>query len=169
MRYLSLLIVVMIFGACSNQKPEVKTESAEHVVSAEELIKAEQILSTGCYVCHSPTAPENGRLAPPMEAVKRRYSMAEKTEADFVKAIVGFASNPTMDASRMPGAVNQFGVMPPLAYSEAELTAIATYIYRNELPKPDWFEDHYNEMHPGNGMGGGMRMQNRARNGQGGN
>lgn len=168
MRYLSVLLLLVFLSACSNKQQEVKPSAEPDTVttiSDEKLEQAGQLLTTACYVCHSPTLPEKGRLAPPMEAVKRRYSMTSSTEKDFVEAVVTFASAPSEDKSIMLGAVDQFGVMPPLAYSEEDLRAIATFIYRNELPKPEWFDDHYNEMHPGNGM----RMQNRKRNGQGAN
>jgi hypothetical protein len=41
------------------------------------------------------------------------------------------------------------------------LKILPPYIYENELGRPEWFEDHFNETHPeGMGIGKGRRMKN---------
>ena len=41
-----------------------------------------------------------------------------------------------------------------LMVSYSEVTKIAIFMFNNELEKPSWFENHFNEEHP-NGMGKG--------------
>ena len=61
--------------------------------------------------------------------------------------MVDFLIEPSEEKAIMFGAVERFDVMLPMAYSESDLNAVATYIYQFELEQPDWFEEHYQEMH----------------------
>jgi hypothetical protein len=54
----------------------------------------------------------------------------------------------------MWGALQRFKVMPKQEFDENEIRKIASYIYDNELPVPDWFDAHQSKMH---GMGRAMR------------
>lgn len=153
-----ILIILIVATSCSEKEkqkdPIIITPTAE--VNPE---KASQILTTTCYTCHSPSASEDARLAPPMEAIKRRYMMTYSNEKEFVEAITTFTVNPNEEASLMRGAVDRFGVMPIQSFKEEDMRAVATYIYQNELPQPAWFEDHFNQMHPDSGMKMRMRKQ----------
>lgn len=160
MKYLFLpILLFLMVSSCTKYEPEENKVEVSSLEQTPDYDKAKQILTTTCYTCHSPTAGEQGRLAPPMEAVKRRYKMAYSTEKEFIEAITSFAVTPTEDASLMRGAVDRFGVMPLQNFKEEDIRAVATYIYQNELPQPEWFEDHFNQMHPDSGMK--MRMRKR--------
>lgn len=156
-----LVVFFLILSTCVSDKkePVPKTVSTETVAQID-LVKAKQLLESSCFICHSPTAPENSRLAPPMEAVKRRYLRTYPKMEDFTQAMVDFVANPTEEKVLMFGAVDRFNLMTPVPFPEEDLRAIATYIYEYELEQPEWFEEHYNEMHEnrgnGNGRGRGM-------------
>ena len=169
------IFLIMLFTlSCnsSNKHDDQKNEERkgqQSNTSQVDLVKAKRLIQT-CYVCHSPTAPENSRLAPPMEAVKRRYLDTFPNKETFVEKIAHFVTEPTDTAAIMFGAVSQFNLMTPVPFPEEDLTAIATYIYETELEYPTWFDEHYNERHGngsgmGNGNGNGIRRQQR----QGGN
>ena len=167
-----VLLALFTLGSFTGCTQKSESKKMPEVSAEMDLVKAKQTLVTACYVCHSPTAPENSRLAPPMEAVKRRYLMVYPDKADFVDKVSHFVANANEDEAIMYGAIDQFNVMLPLPYPEEDLRAIATYIYENELEYPDWFDAHFEQNHgAGNGQGGGMGngMQRRNRLGQGGN
>jgi len=109
----------MIFTSCNKQKssedfgknPTINTESQ----NAEALALFKQ----KCYACHSViTKSHDEIIAPPMIAVKKRYSMQYDNKEDFVNAIVAYASNPKAENALMIGAVNQFKAMPKQAFFE---------------------------------------------------
>ena len=102
-------------------------------------------MEVNCYVCHSPTAGHDERIAPPMIAVKKHYLTEGVTKEQFIKNIEGFIENPNVDDAKMYGAVNRFGVMPKANYSEGIIAQIADYIYDFELEEPEWFQDHFNK------------------------
>jgi len=148
----------MIFTSCNKQKssedfgknPTINTESQ----NAEALALFKQ----KCYACHSViTKSHDEIIAPPMIAVKKRYSMQYDNKEDFVNAIVAYASNPKAENALMIGAVNQFKAMPKQAFFEEDLKKIATYIYENKIETPEWFEEHFQQNHR-NGQGMGQRM-----------
>jgi cytochrome c551/c552 len=109
-----------------------------------------------CYVCHSVTSKSHDEIiAPPMEAVKRRYKMAYPNEVEFIDAFTNWVMDPTEEHALMRGAVANFKVMPKQEFNREEIIKIAHFIYNNEIEKPEWFQNHFNKEHP-NGMGNGM-------------
>ena len=114
-----------------------------------------------CYSCHSiTTKSHNEIIAPPMIAVKKRYSMSYDTKKDFVNAMVAYASNPKAENALMIGAVNKFKPMPKQNFNVADLTKIANYIYDNEIKTPKWFGAHFQQNHTkGRGMGMGKNQK----------
>lgn len=161
-----LIVFFLILATCAKkmdqqEAPVIPPDDQEQM----DLVKAKQLVETTCVSCHSATASEENRLAPPLEAVKRRYLRAYPQLDDFTTNIADFVAHPTEEKVLMFGAVNRFDVMPPIPFPEEDLKAIATYMYQFELERPDWFEEHYQEMHGangnrngrGNGRGNGMR------------
>ena len=111
------------------------------------------LLKDNCYVCHNPAAKSHDDLlAPPLMAVKMRYSKQYTSKEEFITAIVNWVQNPTEEKALMKGAVNNFKVMPPLPIEVEKIKKIATYIYENDLEKPTWLPKHMQKMHK-NGMG----------------
>ena len=150
-----LISITVIFISC-NQKQTVNINSSTEAIEASTNVQdkdAYTLMKSYCYVCHNPKViSHDSLLAPPFVAVKRRYTMQYQNKEAFVAAVVSWATKPTEDKALMKGAVTEFKVMPPLPLGNEILQKIATYIYDNDIEKPDWFESHFNEMHP-NGMG----------------
>ncbi len=118
--------------------------------------RAITFMETNCYTCHDPKAPENGRIAPPMIAVKRHYMDVGMDRTQFISHMVDFVDNPTMEKAHLKGAIKKFGLMPKLSYNKNDLSNLAAYIYDNEIEQPEWFEEHYQQ----HGKGSKMASQN---------
>jgi cytochrome c553 len=140
-----LLIIALAFltMACNSfdSKEPSKTLPTDPEILAQ-IQAGKSLVETNCYACHSPTASLNGRLAPPMAAVKSHYLDETSTLPAFAAEVVRFLGKPSEEYTRMPGAVKRFGLMPQVQYPEEDLRAIAAYVFYADLEQPDWFEKH---------------------------
>ncbi len=130
-RYL-FLIVGLLGSAASN---------------ASEQPDGEELLTQRCLVCHGDSQTEENRLAPPIIAVKQRYMRQYPNKVAFVDAVKAWARAPSETRSLMRGALGKFGLMPALPYSDADLVAIAEYIYEGNMSKPAGFDEHQKDKH----------------------
>lgn len=155
-----LLMVLLVLASCKDSKKQEytttgKTDSKETITSEEH--PGKKIMETECYICHDATTPEESRIAPPMIAIKTRYTIASTSKEEFVAQIWDFVREPTEEKAVMYGALNKFGVMPYQAFPEEKIKLIAEYMYDNEIAEPEWFEEHYRKEHgQGQGQGHGM-------------
>ncbi len=133
-----LLLVIVLLSCGTNEKNE--GEKVKHLN-----ITGQELLTTNCVTCHSPTAGMENRLAPPMIAIKRHYIDEGVSLAVFTDALMAFLENPSEANSKMPGAVKKFGLMAKLGYTEQQIRDVAEYIYHADIEQPDWFEKHYKE------------------------
>ncbi len=131
---IGIATALFILKSCSNGNQNKKSEG-------------ETLLAANCYSCHSPTAGMDSRLAPPMIAVKNHYSKKYTSKEEFVTAMISFIQNPTKEKSLMKGAIKKFGLMSQMNFEEEKLKKIVTYIYENEISKPEWFDEHHQEKH----------------------
>lgn len=86
-----------------------------------------------CIACHK---YERGpaMIAPPVFAMQMHYrERYEDDEAGFRKAIVDWAKAPDEKKTLMPGAIMKFKIMPPMPLPDADLDAIAAYLYRADF------------------------------------
>ncbi len=155
-----LLLGLTAFISCNQGKKEtaeVVNDSDKTVMKTDS--EGYDLFKMRCYACHNPNAKSHQELiAPPMAAVKRRYSMSYKNKDDFVNAVTKWAMDPEEGRALMRGAVMEFKVMPKQVFKEEELRKIAGYIYDHKIEQPEWFAAHEEEMHGkmGRGMGKGM-------------
>ena len=168
MKIIHLFTIVLVLLSCKDTKKADYMEIGESPNNDLEHSNAEhpgkKIVETQCYVCHDATTSEENRIAPPMIAVKRRYLMGGKTKNEFINDILAWSKKPSLEKSKMPGAVERFGVMPYLPYPDEDIRKIAEYLYDYEIDQPDWFEEHYQKNH---GKGQGVGMGRGKGNGQG--
>ncbi|WP_171047139.1 Tll0287-like domain-containing protein [Mesohalobacter halotolerans] len=144
MKYLMLLLAISLLSCKSDKtsKSDYNTLNSKNPLSEKEASQAFETMKTQCYTCHNPETEHDNRIAPPMIAVKMHYLDEDTTEEEFVQSILNFVNKPTEEKSKMKGAVKRFGVMPYQKYNEAEIKAIASYMYNYKLEKPDWFDEH---------------------------
>lgn len=107
-----------------------------------------EFLQQNCYNCHNPKAASHDDvIAPPMEAVKRRYFARHETKEVIKTKMLSFLKEPNEAKAIMRGPVRRFGLMPKFQWSEENMEMVVDYIMSNKLEQPEWFEAHYNERH----------------------
>lgn len=118
----------------------------------------EKLFKDNCAVCHGVAAggmDMTKRIAPPIAAVRLHYIDTYPDETSFVKAVSSWVQKQENSRSLMPGAIQKFKIMPPLAIVEEDAKKIAAYIYAGDIEKPEGFEKHVEKMHGKMGMGMG--------------
>jgi cytochrome c551/c552 len=91
------------------------------------------LLAQKCYPCHGPSESGQKRLAPPMSKVHQHYYTDGMPREEFVKKVVQFVAQPAKEKAIMPGAIRNFGLMPPPEVTPEELSLIANTLY--DYPK----------------------------------
>ena len=163
MKNLALLVFVLtLITSCNNSKNKEYSVAGKEIETKEH--PGKKLMEINCYACHSLSANETDRIAPPMISIKKRYINNTTTKADFIASMQAWIKNPNENDAKMFGAVQRFKVMPKLPYPEETINQIAEYMYDFDIEQPDWFEAHYKEQH-GNQRGQGMG--NGQKNGQG--
>ena len=126
MNKLLLFVTVSVaLGSCQNSSDNIENESWR-------ALDGKRLMESKCFSCHNTQGTDN-MLAPPMFRVKDHYWEEGITEASFIKAISEWVKNPIEENSVMPGARRKFGLMPKQEFDEAEVKAIAKYMYNNEI------------------------------------
>lgn len=138
MKLLALLISTTIILSFSLKKehvienhPQLLKKASADTVSMKQ---AEVLIEQYCYACHSPKMRGQKRLAPPFQMVKMHYLRDHETKEQFTEAISSWVKEPDADRSIMPGALNRFGLMPPMMIKDEDLRLIADYLYDADLP-----------------------------------
>lgn len=151
MKQLVFFLAMTLIFSCKNQKNENYSKNKISSASEKQEHPGKQLLERNCYVCHSPSATEANRIAPPMIAIKKHYIDENTSKETFVKSMQKFIENPNEKNAKMYGAVKRFGLMPKQVYPEKTIALISEYIYENEIQQPEWFEKHFNKER-GNGQ-----------------
>jgi len=142
--YLFTLFVLLLVS-CQKEKKEFQPIPVEESVVAINEHEGKKLMETHCYLCHSPNAAENqGRIAPPMVAIKARYIDKEGyTKEEFITAVASFVENPTEDKALMYGALKKHGLMPKQAFPEGSVEKIADFMFDYQIEEPTWFKEHW--------------------------
>ena len=141
--------------SCSDKNDQSGKTAVNDLPKTYQEKSGKELIQMRCYACHNPVSVSHEEIiAPPMAAVKMRYSRAYPSKESFEDALVSWAMDPKPENALMWGALQRFKVMPKQEFDENEIRKIASYIYDNELPVPDWFDAHQSKMH---GMGRAMR------------
>ncbi|NND94970.1 MAG: DUF3365 domain-containing protein [Flavobacteriales bacterium] len=140
---LATAVVGIIFLAACSEDESKSSEIAFETPNTNGM----RIVQNNCIVCHSPKGEVNNRIAPPMIAIKKHYLDSDNDENVFTKSLISFLKNPNESTSKMPGAVEKFGLMPKQSFTDVQLNDIADYIYNTDFEEPDWFVEHYQSEH----------------------
>ncbi len=98
-----------------------------------------------CTSCHlSEGMPTT---APPMFAVINHVKGTYPDREGFIERVVDWVWEPDASQTLMPGAIRRFGVMPKLGYDAEQVRRVAEYLYDYGPPLPDWYIQHYRQMH----------------------
>lgn len=149
-KLLAAILLSFVITATANGSSSfiIQTEitSADTVASK----KGEILIKQYCYSCHSPQMRGLQRLAPPFQMVKMHYLRDYPVKEDFINAISAWVKEPNADYSIMPGALNRFGLMPPMVINDEDVKLIANYLYSADLPN---FRGHGKRMMHGKQSG----------------
>lgn len=138
----------LLFIGCAQPMKERETKVSMDEINKVQLSESYQLMKNNCFTCHNPNAVSHDDiLAPPMVAIKIRYLRKYPNKESFVNAMTNFIENPSSQAAIMRGAVLEFDVMPKVSLDRRALEDISDYIYENQLEEPEWFAEHFKEMH----------------------
>ncbi|KAB1071375.1 DUF3365 domain-containing protein [Tamlana haliotis] len=133
-----LIVPFFIFNCNQSKKKENVTDYKKEQSIAH---PGKQLMETNCYTCHSPTASKSNKIGPPMSAIKNHYISPSTTKEEFIEDMIAWINNPNVEDSKMPGAVEQFGLMPKSAYPDETIKQIASYMFDNDIDKPEGFSE----------------------------
>ncbi|MFB9053835.1 c-type cytochrome [Formosa undariae] len=142
--FIVLVVLAMTLVACNETKKN-NTDYADTKPIETSAHPGKKLMETLCYSCHGLSDSELNRIAPPMIAIKRRYMMGNISKEEFTQSMQTWIKIPNEKNVKMYGAVNQFGIMPKLAFPEASIAQIAEYMYDFDIEQPAWFEAHYQQ------------------------
>lgn len=141
MRKLALLLPLMAFWllpGCENAP--ASTQPAAEEANAQ---MGFSLLESNCLSCHALDPSGENKIAPSLTEVKNAYMAATGSRADFISAFAGFLKNPSTPTAKMQQAVDKYGLMPKMGFSDAQLEAVAAYVYDQAVEKPDWATQQY--------------------------
>ena len=109
----------------------------------------EKLFGQYCNVCHGMSGGMNKekRIAPPIAGVRMHYMSVHAEKEPFINAITSWLEKPDESKSLMPGAIQHFKLMPPIAVPKEEAKKIAAFIYDGNIPTPAGYQQHFNQMH----------------------
>jgi len=87
------------------------------------------LLKTNCTSCHHPN--RETVIAPGLQSIRQQYLDAYKNEEAFIDGFTRFVKNPSNELSIIPGAIEKYGAMPRPNLTDADLQAIALFLYRH--------------------------------------
>jgi mono/diheme cytochrome c family protein len=162
--FLTLIIGGLLLSSCTDSKKEVKQIEKDGGIASLTEDEGLKLMQQNCYACHSVVSKSHDKIiAPPMAAIKRRYSMSYPNKKEFMEAFTNWVIDPKEKNALMRGAVMKFKVMPKQNFNKNDIEKISEYIFENEIETPVWFQSHFNNQHSsrmGNGKGRGNRLFN---------
>jgi hypothetical protein len=78
-----------------------------------------------------------------MATVKKEYLKSAHSLGKFSSALVTFLDQPSPEKSKMPEAIQEYGLMPKMDFSDKEVRAMAFYIYNSTMEKENWYAQQY--------------------------
>ncbi|MHA7943996.1 c-type cytochrome [Formosa sp. 3Alg 14/1] len=142
--FIGCVALAIVLVSCNGtKKSDIKYAEVEEVEP--QAHPGKKLMETLCYSCHGLSETENNRIGPPMIAIKKRYLNGNMSKEAFIESMQVWIKNPNENNVKMYGAVNQFGLMPKLAFPETSIAQIAEYMYDFKIEQPDWFEAHYQQ------------------------
>ena len=147
---LMIITASLLLGAGMYQSTNAsENKSTKAKVTATEMKPdqhlGEKVYKSSCVACH--VSEGRPTIAPPIFAVKNHVIAAYPERDEFIKRVVGWVKSPNADEALMPGAIGKFGLMPALPMNDADLQAVAGYLYDANMNLPDWYKEHYEAEH----------------------
>jgi mono/diheme cytochrome c family protein len=140
---LSLLPALLWIGILFYFNQEKKKEIHIPLQKTEQNLDGMVLMDRYCFACHHPGmgGGPSGRTGPPMFRVREHYFRDGMGRDEFVEPIIAYVQHPDQDKSKMPGAIRNFGLMPPLSIDQRDLAIIVNYIYDHDLSSQEWISE----------------------------
>lgn len=140
---LSLLPALLWIGILLYMHQNNKNEVPIQLQKSEQNLDGLVLMDQYCFACHHPgmRGGPAGRTAPPIFRVREHYLREGMAREEFVDPIIAYVQHPSQDKSKMPGAIRNFGLMPPLSVDQKDLTTIVNYMYDHDLASEGWNEE----------------------------
>lgn len=143
------LIAVAFLSACF--APEHKQHGGQGQAATLDLATMQhpgaKVFQSACVSCHA-LGGKAGGIAPPAFGMTDHVKKAFPAREAFIAHLVKWVKAPNATDAIMTGAVKQFGLMPAMPQlSDADLTAVAQFLYDTDLGEPDWYKAHYEAEH----------------------
>jgi cytochrome c551/c552 len=136
-RTISILASLMFLVSCLNSEKEKNMDETK-------LGNGFRLLETNCFSCHKANSrPKEKLIAPSFATIKKFYIPQNKTIEQFASELNKFIQDPSEAHSKIPAAIQQYGSMPKMNFSDSQVNDIAYYIFHKELESPDWMETNY--------------------------
>ncbi|MCR9013847.1 hypothetical protein [Aquiflexum gelatinilyticum] len=135
----ALLWVVILFYFNQEKKKEIHIPLQNTKQNLDGMV----LMDRYCFTCHHPemTGGPASRTGPPMFKVREHYFREGISREDFVDPIIAYVQHPDQDKSKMPGAIRNFRLMPPLSIDQKDLAIIVNYIYDHDLSSQEWISE----------------------------
>jgi hypothetical protein len=140
---LSLLPAFLWIGILLYLHQNKKNEVHIELQNSEQNLEGMVLMDRYCFACHHPGmgGGPSGRTGPPMFRVREHYFREGMGREEFVEPIIAYVQHPSQDKSKMPGAIRNFGLMPPLPIDQKDLASIVNYIYDHNLASEEWINE----------------------------
>ena len=93
----------------------------------------ELLFNGNCITCHNTN--NNNKSAPTIIEIQNRYKEAFPNKKDFIHYMSTWVYNPNEINSIMKDSIEQYNLMPNLAYDKTTLEDISEYIYDKDFNK----------------------------------
>lgn len=145
MKVFYLLFFSFLIFSCQKKSENFSSISESKMATHE----GKALMATHCYLCHNPNAPaDEGRIGPPMIAIKAYYFEKYPTKDTFIAAVKNFTENPQPENVLLLEDYKKYGLMPKQVFPEGTVEQIADFMYEYKIEAPDWFEKAHQAIHP---------------------
>lgn len=150
MKLFAIAVLAGILLGCNTQNKksysDIQNVSEDLAMDKTQEHPGKKLLENNCYVCHNPNTAEENMIAPPFVAVKMHYISEDTSKEEFITSMIEWSKKPSEENSKMPGAIQKFGLMPYQFFPEENIRQIADYMFDNAIEEPVWFGEHFNKM-----------------------
>lgn len=141
----STLFLLLLQACGSKQATKEPTNFADFKPAEVALLQRGQaLLANNCANCH-PAKAAATMMGPLMTDLQAAYQVRYPDIADFIPAMHRFLQQPDPSYALLPEAIEQYGLMPKLEYSESDIAAVATYLYYADLNQENWLASNFPE------------------------
>lgn len=142
-----ILGTVLIVSSC-NQTSNNNVDSSKDL-NEETYREGKAIVKQNCISCHAANKEVVNQIGPTLLVIKKAYLTEGIKEAEFVNQMTEFLLTPGIENTSMPDTAQKYGVMPNLGMAREQYEAVATYLFRTEMEKPNWYEEDFLQENPG--------------------